>query len=286
MDRMHVLVAGAGWLGSAVARALAARGDRVTAVRRDPVRLAALTAPGIEPLPLDLTAPGAAGRLPRDLDAVVACQSASGDGADAYRRAYLDASDVLLGALRGSGRPATFLYTGSTGVFGQRDGGVVDEETPPAPSGPTGEVLVLAERLVAAAAGPGLRTVVLRLSGIYGPGRNWPVERVRGGQIALGPGDGTWLNLLHLEDAVAAVLAGLDRGRSGAVLHATDAEPVRRRDLALWVSERLGIPPPRLPADARPASMPDRCVRAERSRAELGLALRYPTFREGTGLAG
>lgn len=283
---MHVLVAGAGWLGSAVARALAARGERVTAVRRDPERAAALAAPGIEPLALDLTAPGAAGRLPRDVDAVVACQSASGDGADAYRRAYLDANEILLGALRDAGRPATFLYTGSTGVFGQRDGGVVDEETPPAPSGPTGEVLVQAERLVAGAARPGLRTVVLRLSGIYGPGRNWPVERVRSGHIALGPGDGTWLNLLHLEDAVAAVIAGLERGEPGAVLHATDAEPVRRRDLALWVSERLGVPPPRLPADARPAPLPDRRVRAERSRAALDLVLRYPTFREGTGLAG
>jgi len=283
---MHVLVAGAGWLGSAVARALADRGDRVTAVRRDPARAAALAAPGIEPLALDLTAPGAAGRLPRDADAVVACQSASGDGADAYRRAYLDVNDLLLGALRDAGRPAAFLYTGSTGVFGQRDGGVVDEETPPAPSGPTGEVLVQAERLVAAAARPGLRTVVLRLSGIYGPGRNWPVERVRSGHIALGPADGTWLNLLHLEDAVAAVLAGLERGEPGSILHATDAEPVRRRDLALWVSERLGIPPPRLPADARPSTLPDRRVVAERSRAALGLVLRYPSFREGTGLAG
>jgi nucleoside-diphosphate-sugar epimerase len=281
---MHVLVAGAGWLGGAVARALAGRGDRVTAIRRDPGRAAALAAPGIEPLALDLTAPGAAARLPRDLDAVVACQSASADGADAYRRAYLDANEVLLGALRAAGRPASFLYTGSTGVFGQRDGGEVDEETPPAPSGPNGEVLVQAERLVSEAVRTGLRTVVLRLSGIYGPGRNWPVERVRGGQIALGPGDGTWLNLLHLEDAVAAVLAGLARGRPGAILHATDAEPVRRRDLALWVAGRLGIPPPRLPADARPSPLPDRRVRAERSRAELGLRLRFPTFREGTGI--
>jgi nucleoside-diphosphate-sugar epimerase len=286
MVRMHVLVAGAGWLGSAVAGALAARGDRVTAVRRDPARAAALAAPGITPLALDLAAPGAAGRLPRDLDAVVACQSPGADGADAYRRAYLDTTAVLLGALRGAGRPATLLYTGSTGVFGQRDGGEVDEDTPPAPSGPSGEVLVQAESLVAGAAGPGLRTMVLRLSGIYGPGRNWPVERVRSGHIALGPGDGTWLNLLHLDDAVAAVLAGLDRGRPGAILHATDSEPVRRRDLAVWVAERLGIPVPRLPADARPAPMPDRRVRAEKSRAALGLVLRWPTFREGTGLAG
>jgi nucleoside-diphosphate-sugar epimerase len=278
---MHVLVAGAGWLGSSVARALAGNGHRVTAVRRDPGRAAALLSPGINPLALDLSGPGAGERLPRDLDAVVACQSAGADGPEAYRRAYVACTRTLLDALRSSGRPAVLLYTGSTGVFGQRDGGDVDEETPPAPASPAAAVLVEAEELVLGAARDGIRSMVLRLSGLYGPGRSWPIERVRAGQIALGPGDGAWLNLCHLEDAVAAVLAGLARGEAGSVYHASDAEPVRRRDLVQWVSSRLGISPPHLPADARPSSLPDRRIRAERTRAALGLDLRYPTYREG-----
>jgi nucleoside-diphosphate-sugar epimerase len=189
--------------------------------------------------------------------------------------------EPLLEALAASGRPSTLVYTGSTGVFGQRDGGDVDERTPPAPASPAGEVLVEAERRVLGAARPGLRTVVLRLSGLYGPGRAWPVERVRGGQIALGPGDGTWLNLCHLEDAVGAVRAALDRGEGGAVYHASDAEPVRRRDLAIWVAARLGFPPPRKPDGERAPSLPDRRIHAEWSRTALALALRFPTFREG-----
>ena len=281
---MHVLVAGAGWLGSALCRALAGQGHQVTAVRRDPDRAAALASPGVTPLALDLCAPGAAGRLPRDLDAVVACQSAGADGAEAYRRAYVEGTRTLLGAVRESGRPVALVYTGSTGVFGQRDGGDVDETTPPAPASPAAEVLVEAERLVLGASAPGLRTVVLRLSGLYGPGRNWPLERVRGGQIALGPGDGTWLNLCHLDDAVAAVLAALERGSPGHAYHATDAEPVRRRDLATWVSGRLGIPPPRLPEGSRGPALPDRRIHAERSRQELQVSLRHPTFREGLGI--
>lgn len=281
---MHVLVAGAGWLGSALSRALAARGHQVTAVRRDPVRAAALGSPGVTPLALDLCAPGAAGRLPRDLDAVVACQSAGADGPEAYRRAYVEATRTLLDAVRDTGRPSALVYTGSTGVFGQRDGSDVDEATPPAPASPAAEVLVEAEQLVLRASAPGLRPVVLRLSGLYGPGRNWPVDRVRGGQIAIGPGDGTWLNLCHLDDAVAAVLAALERGASGRVYHATDAEPVRRRDLAIWVSGRLGIPPPQLPAGSRGPALPDRRIHAERSREELGISLLHPTFREGLGI--
>jgi len=281
---VNVLVAGAGWLGSALCRALAAGGHRVTAVRRDPARAAALASPGVDPLALDLAAAGAAGRLPAGLDAIVACQSASGDGPDPYRRAYVDATRALLEAARSGDRPIALVYTGSTGVFGQRDGSEVDEGTPPAPASASAEVLVEAERLVLGASGSGIRSMVLRLSGLYGPGRTWPLDRVRGGQMALGPGDGTWLNLCHLDDAVASVLAALERGGAGRIYHASDAEPVRRRDLIAWVSSRLGIPAPRQPEGSRAPSLPDRRIHAERSRAELGIVLCHPTFREGLGL--
>ncbi|HEY6101453.1 MAG TPA: NAD(P)H-binding protein, partial [Anaeromyxobacter sp.] len=73
---MHVLVAGCGWLGTAIARRLLARGDRVTGVRRDAGRAEALGALGVTPLALDLAAPAAAEAVP-DVDAVIACQSAS-----------------------------------------------------------------------------------------------------------------------------------------------------------------------------------------------------------------
>src|SRR5512133_1699828 len=157
---MHVLVAGCGWLGTALARRLVARGDRVTGVRRDPARAAALGALRIAPLGLDLASPGAAERLPA-VDAIVACQSASADGAAPYRAAYVDANRTLLEAARRCGARA-FVYTGSTGAFGQRDGADVDEDTPAAPASASAEVLVEAETLVRAAADP-LRACVTRL---------------------------------------------------------------------------------------------------------------------------
>lgn len=281
---MHVLVAGAGWLGSALSRALAGQGHRVTALRRDPARAAALASPGVEPISLDLCAPDAAERLPRDVDAVVACQAAGADGPEAYRRAYVVATRALLSSLGSCGRRARLLYTGSTGVFGQRDGSDVDESTPTMPTSPAAEVLVEAERAVLGAAGCGVDGVVVRLSGLYGPGRDWPVERVRSGRIGIGPGDGAWLNLCHLDDAVTAVLAALERGVPGRIYHATDSEPVRRRDLATWVAGRLGIPVPRLPDGAPAPGLPDRRIHGERTRAELGIALRHPSFREGLGV--
>ncbi|HSN89621.1 MAG TPA: NAD-dependent epimerase/dehydratase family protein [Anaeromyxobacteraceae bacterium] len=274
---MHVLVAGCGWLGTALGRALCARGDRVTGIRRDPGRAAALRAAGIEPLPLDLSAPGAPGHLPSDLDAIVACQSSGADTEAAYRSAYVEANRTLLA--HAARRPLrAFVYTGSTGVFGQRDGGDVDERTPTAPSGPTASVLVEAERLVLSAAGRGTPASIVRLSGLYGPGRAGLADRVRTGRLALGPGDEAWMNFCHLDDAVTFVLAALDRGRPGAVYHGSDAHPARRREVVTWIAARLGMEPPR--GEAPPAG-PDRRILSASTRAELDVALAWPTFREG-----
>ena len=273
---MHVLVAGCGWLGTAIARHLVARGNRVTGVRRDPERAAALAALGVEPLALDLASPGAAERLP-PADAIVACQSAGADGPGPYRAAYVDANRTLLEAARSHGARA-FVYTGSTGVFGQRDGSDVDEDTPSAPASPAAEVLAEAEALVRGASSPALRASVVRLSGLYGPGRAGIADRVRGGRLALGPGDDAWMNFCHLEDAVAFVVAALDRGAPGATYHGSDAEPARRRDVVEWIAARLGIEPPTAEA-AAPG--PSRRVLSGRTRAALSVKLVFPSFRDG-----
>ncbi len=275
---MHVLVAGCGWLGEAVAAACLARGDRVIGIRRDPARARSLARLGIDPLALDLAAPGAEGRLPLDVQVVVACQSAGAETPEAYRAAYLLANRALLKAARRMPL-AAFVYTGSTGVFGQRDGSEVDETSPPSPAGAPGEVLAEAERLVLGAEGVPAR--LLRLSGLYGPGRTGIAERVRSGALALGPGDGAWMNFCHRQDAVAAILAAIDRGRDGGVYHATDASPARRREVVEWIAGRLGIPPPRRPESTGGRAAADRRISGERTRAELSLRLAYPSFRDG-----
>ena len=274
---MHVLVAGCGWLGTELARALMARGDRVTGVRRQPQRAAELAALGVAPLALDLSAPDAARQLPADLDAVIACQAAGGDGVEPYRRAYLEANRTLLAAAQRSGVRA-FVYTGSTGLFGQRDGCDVDEATPPAPSSPEAEVLVEAERLVLGF-GPAAR--VVRLSGLYGPGRTGLVERVRSGALGLGSGDGAWMNFCHREDAVSMVLRALDRGRPAAVYHGSDARPARRREVVSWISGALGVEPIMRGDVEAGRGGANRRILSERTRAELGITLAFPSFREG-----
>jgi nucleoside-diphosphate-sugar epimerase len=122
-------------------------------------------------------------------------------------------------------------------------------------------------------------TRIVRLSGLYGPGRLWVLDRVASGAMALGPGDGAWLNSCHRDDAAAMVLAALDRGRDGAVYHASDALPLRRREVITVVAARLGIEPGR--TDVPAPEGPDRRILAGRSRAELQLELHWPSLLEG-----
>lgn len=272
-----ILVAGAGWLGSAIARSLLASGHRVIAIRRALGPLAALEAAGAVPLAVDLAEPGASRRIPAGVDAIVACQSSGADTVDGYRAAYVLANRALLEAAERL-RVGAFVYTGSTGVFGQRDGSDVSEGTPPAPSGPTGEVLVEAEEAVLAAARLGIPARIVRLSGLYGPGRTGILERVRAGRLALGPGDDAWMNFCHLEDAVAFVRAALERGETGGVYHGSDAAPARRREVVEWIAARLGIPAPTATATAQG---PNRRILSVWTRAALGVELGHPSFREG-----
>jgi nucleoside-diphosphate-sugar epimerase len=284
---MDVLLAGCGWLGREVARRLVARGDRVTALTLTVASATALSESGIEALALDLAAPGASRSIPGRFDGVVAMQSARGSDAAAYRRAYLDATRALLESDGADG--AAFVYVGSTGVFGQSDGSWVDESTQPAPSEPTAEVLVAAERLVLDGSWQGSAPRIVRCSGLYGPGRTGTIERVRTGSLALGEGDETWMNFCHRDDAAVAVVTALDRGAPGAIYHASDAFPAMRRDVVRFIAGRLGIDPPVTSAGSARLGRRgvNRRVDSEATRRELATVLAYPSFREGfAGLLG
>lgn len=278
---MHHLVAGCGWLGSEIARRLVARGDRVTALVRTEESARRLRALGLEARTVELTADGALSDLAPGFDGVVGAVSAPGPTVDDYRLAYVDATRIVLGSEAAIGVP--YVYVSSTGVFGQSDGSWVNEATPASPADAKGEVLLAAERLVLDTAGHAARPVVVRCSGLYGPGRSGVVERVRSGALTWGPGDDAWMNFCHRDDAAAAVIAALDRGRPGAIYHATDASPATRHEVVAWIAARLGIRPrPGEAGGAAPEpSRPNRRVSGEATRGELGVELTYPGFREG-----
>ncbi len=254
-------------------------------MRRSASAAAELQAAGIRPLQADVTDPATLAGLPADYDGVVFCVAASGGGVEEYRRTYLEGARHVVEWLAPR-PPRRFVYTSSTGVYAQNDGSLVTEESPTQAATPTAEILLATEQLLLEAART--RTfpaVVLRLSGIYGPGRGYWLRQFLAGEAQL-EGDGNRiLNMIHRDDAVEAIPAALERGQPGRIYNVSDDEPVTQRELFAWLAQRLNRPMP-LPAPVaglppRQRGLTSKRVSNARLRRELGWVPRFPTFREG-----
>jgi nucleoside-diphosphate-sugar epimerase len=280
------LVAGCGYVGSALAALLVADGHGVFGLRRHPECLP----PGVTPLAADLCDRRALQAVLAEvehggIDAVVYAAAADRSDDEAYRRAYVEGFGHVLRWAEAQGmRPPAVLFTSSTAVYAQQDGEWVDEDSPTEPDQWSGLRMLEAEQLLAAS---GLSGTALRLGGIYGPGRTRLVDGVRSGRALVRPGPPRYTNRIHRDDAAGALhhllaLALAGRELPGRLI-GVDDEPADEAEVLRWLAARLGVPPPgeasREAATSGRAATNKRCRNA-RLRA-LGYAFRYPTFREG-----
>lgn len=171
--------------------------------------------------------------------------------------------------------PARLVYLSSTGVYGAARGHV-DEDTPVDASMPTARA-----RLDAEARYRPLGAVVLRIAGIYGPGRG-AHTRLLSGALRLPEGGGGRISRVHVDDLVEAVRVVLARGTPGAVYCVADDRPATQAETTLWLCERLGLPPPpTVPlAQLHESLRGDRAVSNARLQA-LGWTPRHPDFVAG-----
>jgi nucleoside-diphosphate-sugar epimerase len=282
---MRVLILGCGYVGLPLAAELARRGQVVFGVRRTQAADAELRAAGVAPWVADVTEPTSLARLPDPFDWVVNCVSAAGGGAADHRRVYLDGMRHVLEWLAAS-PPRRFVYTSSTGVYGQQDGAAVTETSATTPGTPTGDMLVESERLLLRAGRDhGFSAVILRVAGIYGPGRGYWLKQFLAGEARMeGEGERV-LNMIHRDDVVGAILAALERGRPGEIYNAVDDAPVTQQELFAWLASTLDKPlPPSVPPEAggaRRRGLTSKRVSNRKLRDELGWRPRYPSFREG-----
>ena len=265
----RVLIAGCGYVGVALASQLVASGERVLALRRSDAPLPE----GVERFQADLAKPETLLGLPGDIDRVVYAAAPDASTTDGYRRTYVEGLRHLL-AVVGAG--PRLVFTSSTAVFAEDEGGVVDEESPTATSGHPA-ILLEAEALVRAAGG-----VCLRLGGIYGPGRDRMVRAVAAG-TARSPRVPRYGNRIHRDDAASAAAHLLRLPAPDPVYIGVDLDGADLATLYAWVAGELGLPPPPLEDEdgtsgARP-SPHKRCTSAK-LRAS-GWQPAYPTFREG-----
>ncbi|MCW5557106.1 MAG: SDR family oxidoreductase [Verrucomicrobiae bacterium] len=285
--RKRVLIIGCGYVGLELGRRLASQGHTVFGLRRTAEGAGVMTEAGIHPLVADITRPETLAPLPAPFDWVVHCVSSSRQGAETYRAVYLEGMRHVLDWLAAQSHPPeAFAYTSSTSVYGQTSGDWVDEDSPTQPGTETGETLVATEGLVLEAARSGrVPGRILRVAGIYGPGRGHLFHQFLAGEARI-QGDGSrWINMIHRDDVASALEAALERGAAGEVYNAVDDEPVSQRDFLAWLAERLGRPmPPAASWDEavrRKRGLTHKRVRNRKLRAVTGWAPAYPTYREG-----
>lgn len=184
----------------------------------------------------------------------------------------------------------SIVYLSTVGVYGDRGGDWVDEATPPSPESARGRERLAAEQAWQDfGARQGIAVAILRLAGIYGPGRNALLQIARGGARRIVK-PGQIFNRIHVADIAQAIDAAFTRTASG-IFNVADDEPSPPGDPLVFAAQLLGVdPPPEVPfVEAVPSMSPlalsfwqeCRRVRNDKLKRELGVVLRYPTYREG-----
>lgn len=283
---MTVLLAGCGDLGTEAGLRFAAAGHRVVGWRRSPGKLPT----AIEGAAVDLTS-GELPPVPADTTAVVVAIAADSPTEEAYRAAYVDGLAHVLDAVAASGAPVRrVLFVSSTAVYGDADGGWVDETTTPTPGGFSGRIIREAEDLLySRLRGTGVTPLVLRLGGIYGPGRTRLIDQVRSGNAKV-PAESRFTNRIHRDDAAAAIVHLCTMAAEPAPVYlGVDNEPAELGEVLRFLARELGLPEP---GPTEPASgaagagggEPSRGGNKRVSNALLrgtGFEFEYPSFREG-----
>lgn len=278
---MSHLVIGCGYLGLRVAKCWAAEGRTVYAVAPSARQAAALERQGLRPLEADVTRPETLGRLPV-AETVLYAVGFDRRGGASRRELHVDGLRSVLDRL--PPKTGRILYTSSTGVYGQTDGQWVDEESPCQPLREAGQAMLAAEQLLRAHP-LGDRAVILRLAGLYGPGRIPKLADLLAGRPVTSPSEG-YLNLIHVDDAVRAVLAAEVHARVPRIYLVGDGHPVPFREFYRRLADLLGTAPPEFlepSATTRTARRGGGNKRVCNSRLlkELKVALKYPTCHAG-----
>ena len=277
---MHLFVFGYGFSARALGKRLIPQGWTVAATFRDEGGAARLAAEGVEPVPV--ADPEAIAAEMGRAHAILITAPPTADGCPAL--------PALVRPMAKAGAfPDWIGYLSTTGVYGDRRGGWVFEQSRLAAQSTEGARRVGAERdWLEVGRGMGLTVTVHRLPGIYGPGR-CAFDRLREGRGRRVAAPGQVFSRIHVDDLAAGLAASIARPRAGGIYNLCDDEPAPNSQVVAYAAKLLGMePPPEEPLDLEALAPSARRFYAEtkrvsnaRAKAELGWRPHYPTYREG-----
>lgn len=282
--RPYILIAGCGYVGQRLAVRLRDRYD-ITALVRSNDTAAALERQGLKTIVIDLDRVRAGASLPERLDQeaiVYLTPPPSAGESDLRLDRFLHLAIVP---------PKSFVYMSTTGVYGDADGGFVDESTPVMPLTDRARRRVSAEEMTRVWCHERrVRRVVLRVPGIYGPNR-LPLERLRRSEPVIRPEDAGISNRIHVDDLVAACEAAIENKEARGVYNVTDGNSISSTSFIDLVAELTGLPPPPRVSmeEAQLTFSPERLsflnesrrVGNDRMLKHLGVKLRYADVKAG-----
>lgn len=276
---MRLLIIGCGYVGKPVALQALGRGWQVTALTRSDKRARELAELGIEPVMGDVLASATLAHLPESdlcLYAVGYDRSSTHD----KKSVYVDGLKNVLQVIQS--KVPRLIYVSSTSVYGEDSGNWVNEQTDPQPANESGKICLAAEELVRQFylnENQSLSANILRLSGIYGPGRLIGRKaQLQAGQPISGNPQG-WLNLVHLDDILQALFAIAETAEAKPLYLLSDERPNRRIDFYTALAEFLETPPPVMPNE--PTKQLGKRCDSSFIRDDLNLKLVRPTINEG-----
>jgi nucleoside-diphosphate-sugar epimerase len=207
-------------------------------------------------------------------DAVIHCVSSRGGDAERYRHVYLNGARNLVERFPGT----TILFTSSTSVYAQRDGSWVTEESETEPLRQTSRILLEVEKLVLDNGG-----TVVRLAGIYGPGRAALLTGFLNGTATIDTENDRFVNQIHRDDIASAVFLLLNRKQQDAtqIYNIVDDQPIRQSECHRWLAQRLNRPLPPLAKAEHTRKRGDSNKRVSNAKLRRsGWTRQYPTFTD------
>ena len=296
----HVLIIGCGDLGSEVAKRLVRMDCQVTGVKRSSADI-----PGITVISADVTAPASLTFLSTmKPDILVYCVAAGEQTDEQYKAQYVDGLNNILHTQKDNANLKHVFFVSSTRVYGQHSDVLIDETVTAIPCDFGGERLLQAEQLLVKSVNGGLdskldskldstkpgnlcnfNSTILRLSGIYGPGR---LRMIKLAETANWPTQDSWSNRIHRDDAAAFITYLIQNVLKGNVIQdcyiVTDSSPVTQYEVLDWLAGQLHVPKPETGEDGV-SSVDKSKIKGKRlSNAAMlasGFKMQYPDYRAG-----